>query len=101
MINLKLDFDGGITILTGAADVGQGCTTIVAQVVVEVLGVDPARDPLDADASIEGVPRDPEAGVAAYRRIIHDNGVGADYVPVMAPAFCSLVDPPRSCTATR
>ena len=37
---LKLDFDGGITILTGAADVGQGCTTIVAQVVVEVLGVD-------------------------------------------------------------
>jgi 4-hydroxybenzoyl-CoA reductase subunit alpha len=39
-IVLKLDFDGGITILTGAADVGQGCTTIVAQVVVEVLGVD-------------------------------------------------------------
>jgi len=27
---------------------------------------DPARDPLDADASIEGGPLDPEAGVAAY-----------------------------------
>lgn len=39
-IVLKLDFDGGISILSGAADVGQGSTTIVAQVVVEVLGVD-------------------------------------------------------------
>ncbi len=45
--------------------------------------------------------RIPTDGVDAYRRIIHENGVGADYVPVMAPAFCSLVDPPRSCTATR
>lgn len=45
--------------------------------------------------------RIPTDGVDTYRRIIHDNGVGADYVPVMAPAFCSLVDPPRSCTATR
>lgn len=39
-IVLKLDFDGGITILSGAADLGQGSTTIVAQVVVEELGVD-------------------------------------------------------------
>jgi len=40
VINLKLDFDGGITILTGAADIGQGSSTILAQVVGEVLGVD-------------------------------------------------------------
>ncbi len=38
-VNLKLDFDGGITILTGAADIGQGSNTMVAQVVGEVLGV--------------------------------------------------------------
>jgi 4-hydroxybenzoyl-CoA reductase subunit alpha len=40
VINLKLDFDGGITILTGAADIGQGSSTILAQVVGEVMMVD-------------------------------------------------------------
>lgn len=40
VVNLKLDFDGGITILTGAADIGQGSSTILAQVVGEVLKVD-------------------------------------------------------------
>ena len=40
VVNLKLDFDGGITILTGAADIGQGSSTILAQIVGEVLGVD-------------------------------------------------------------
>lgn len=42
-INLKLDFDGSITVLTGAADIGQGSSTMVAQVVAEVLGVDWGR----------------------------------------------------------
>ncbi|MCB2102371.1 MAG: 4-hydroxybenzoyl-CoA reductase subunit alpha [Rhodobacterales bacterium] len=42
-INLKLDFDGGITVLTGASDIGQGSSTIVAQAVGEVLGVDFSR----------------------------------------------------------
>jgi 4-hydroxybenzoyl-CoA reductase subunit alpha len=37
VINLKLDFDGGVTILTGAADIGQGSSTLIAQVVGEVL----------------------------------------------------------------
>ena len=36
-IKLKLDFDGGITVLTGAADIGQGSSTLIAQVVAEVL----------------------------------------------------------------
>ena len=40
VVNLKLDFDGGITILTGAADIGQGSSTILAQIVGEVLRVD-------------------------------------------------------------
>ena len=43
VINLKLDFDGGITILTGAAEIGQGSSTILAQVVGEVLGIDFTR----------------------------------------------------------
>lgn len=43
VLNLKLDFDGGITILTGASDIGQGSSTIVTQVVGEVLGCDWSR----------------------------------------------------------
>ncbi len=43
VINLKLDFDGGITILTGAADIGQGSSTLLAQVVAEVLELPMAR----------------------------------------------------------
>jgi 4-hydroxybenzoyl-CoA reductase subunit alpha len=40
---LKLDFDAGITILTGASDIGQGSSTILVQTVVEILGVDYGR----------------------------------------------------------
>ena len=40
LINLTLDFDGGITVLTGAPDIGQGSSTILVQSVAEVLGVD-------------------------------------------------------------
>ncbi len=43
VVNLKLDFDGGITALTGASDIGQGSTTMVALAAAEVLGVDPGR----------------------------------------------------------
>jgi 4-hydroxybenzoyl-CoA reductase subunit alpha len=39
-VNLRLDFDGGVTVLTGAADIGQGSSTMAAQMVAEVLGVD-------------------------------------------------------------
>ena len=38
-VNLKLDFDGGITAFTGAADIGQGSSTMVAIVVAETLDV--------------------------------------------------------------
>jgi 4-hydroxybenzoyl-CoA reductase subunit alpha len=37
VINLKLDFDGGITVLTGASDIGQGSSTLITQIVAEVL----------------------------------------------------------------
>ena len=43
VIHLKLDFDGGITVLTGAADIGQGSSTLIAQAVAEVLGLPLAR----------------------------------------------------------
>ncbi len=39
VVNLKLDFDGGITIFTGAADIGQGSSTLLTQVVAEVLSL--------------------------------------------------------------
>ena len=42
-VNLKLDFDGGITLLTGAADIGQGSNTMATQVAAEVLGVSLGR----------------------------------------------------------
>ncbi|MCC6193771.1 MAG: 4-hydroxybenzoyl-CoA reductase subunit alpha [Burkholderiales bacterium] len=43
VVNLKLDFDGSITVLTGASDIGQGSSTLLIQVVAEVLGVPMAR----------------------------------------------------------
>lgn len=43
VVNLKLDFDGGITILTGASDIGQGSNTLLTQVVAEVLLLPVAR----------------------------------------------------------
>src|SRR5471030_3418081 len=38
VVELRLDFDGGITILTGAADIGQGSSTVLTQLVAEVVG---------------------------------------------------------------
>lgn len=38
-VNVKVDFDGGITALTGAADIGQGSSTMVAIAVSDTLGV--------------------------------------------------------------
>ena len=42
-VKIKLDFDGSIVVFSGAADIGQGSTTILAQTVGEVLGLDLAR----------------------------------------------------------
>jgi 4-hydroxybenzoyl-CoA reductase subunit alpha len=43
VVQLRLDFDGGITLLTGAADIGQGSSTVLAQIAAEVLGVELER----------------------------------------------------------
>src|SRR5262245_33400674 len=42
-VKIKLDFDGSIVVLSGAADIGQGSTTILAQTVAEILGLDLSR----------------------------------------------------------
>ena len=42
-VNIKLDFDASLTILTGAPEIGQGSSTILTQCVAEVLGVDVTR----------------------------------------------------------
>ncbi|MDE2011367.1 MAG: 4-hydroxybenzoyl-CoA reductase subunit alpha [Alphaproteobacteria bacterium] len=39
VVNVRLDFDGGVTALTGAADIGQGSSTVVAIAVAEILDV--------------------------------------------------------------
>ena len=39
VVALRLDFDGGVTALTGAADIGQGSSTMVAITVAETLGI--------------------------------------------------------------
>jgi len=38
-VHLKVDMDGGVTVHTGAADIGQGSDTVVAQSVAEVIGL--------------------------------------------------------------
>lgn len=38
-VNLRLDFDGGVTLFTGAADIGQGSSTMAAQCAAETLGI--------------------------------------------------------------
>ncbi len=42
-VKLKLDFDGSIVLLTGAAEIGQGSSTVLVQSVAEVLGLDLGR----------------------------------------------------------
>ena len=38
-VHLKIDMDGGVVVHTGAAEIGQGSDTVVAQSVAEVLGL--------------------------------------------------------------
>jgi 4-hydroxybenzoyl-CoA reductase subunit alpha len=38
-VNLRLDFDGGVTLFTGASDIGQGSSTMAAQCAAEVLDI--------------------------------------------------------------
>jgi 4-hydroxybenzoyl-CoA reductase subunit alpha len=42
-VNMKIDRDAGVTVFTGAAEIGQGSDTMQVQIVAEVLGVRTAR----------------------------------------------------------
>jgi 4-hydroxybenzoyl-CoA reductase subunit alpha len=42
-VHLKIDIDGGVTIHSMAADIGQGSDTVLAQCVAEAIGVDMKR----------------------------------------------------------
>src|SRR5437588_113680 len=56
-VKIKLDFDGSIVVLSGAADIGQGSSTILVQTVAEVLGLDISRVRIVTGDS-EVVPKD-------------------------------------------
>lgn len=56
-VKLKLDFDGSIVVLTGAAEIGQGSSTILVQTVAEVLRLDLSRVRIVSGDS-EVVPKD-------------------------------------------
>jgi 4-hydroxybenzoyl-CoA reductase subunit alpha len=43
VVTLKLDTDTGITLFTGAAEIGQGSSTVLMQIAAEVIGVGPER----------------------------------------------------------
>lgn len=43
VVSMKLDFDGSVTVLTGASDIGQGSSTIVAIAAAEILCIDMSR----------------------------------------------------------
>ena len=36
---IKVDIDGGVTVFTGTAEIGQGCDTVQAMIVAETLGI--------------------------------------------------------------
>lgn len=52
VVSMKLDFDGGITVLTGASDIGQGSSTIVALAAAEVIGIGLSRVRVVANDSV-------------------------------------------------
>ena len=55
---VKIERDGAITLLTGAADIGQGSDTVISQIAAEELGV-PLEDIRITAADTEVTPLDP------------------------------------------
>ena len=56
-VKIKVDFDGSVVVLSGAAEIGQGSSTILVQTVAEVLGLDLSRVRIVTGDS-EVVPKD-------------------------------------------
>jgi 4-hydroxybenzoyl-CoA reductase subunit alpha len=55
---VKIERDGSVTLLTGAADIGQGAETVISQIVAEEMGV-PLEDIRITAADTEITPLDP------------------------------------------
>ena len=68
---IRIGADGGVTVFTGKAELGQGIKTALIQVAAEQLGVQPARiDLITADTS-----RTPDEGFTAGSRSLTANCV--------------------------
>jgi len=67
---IRIDADGGVTVFTGKAELGQGIKTALIQVAAEQLGVQPGRIRLiTADTA-----RTPDEGFTAGSRSLTDSG---------------------------
>ncbi len=67
---IRIDADGGVTVFTGKAELGQGIKTALTQIAAEQLGVDPTRiNVVTADTS-----RTPDEGFTAGSRSLTDSG---------------------------
>jgi 4-hydroxybenzoyl-CoA reductase subunit alpha len=75
-INLKLDFDGSVVLLTGAAEIGQGSSTILVQCVAEVLNLDLSRIRIVVGDS-EVVPKDNGSYSSRVTFMVGNAAIGA------------------------
>ncbi|OLC69717.1 MAG: aldehyde dehydrogenase, partial [Betaproteobacteria bacterium 13_1_40CM_4_64_4] len=67
---IRIGADGGVTVFTGKAELGQGIKTALIQIAAEQLGVQPARiNLITADTS-----RTPDEGFTAGSRSMQDSG---------------------------
>ena len=67
---IRVDADGGVTVFTGKAELGQGIKTALIQVAAEQLGIEPARIRLiTADTA-----RTPDEGFTAGSHSMQDSG---------------------------
>src|SRR4030067_1224161 len=55
---IQVNEDGGVTLMTGSSDIGQGSKTVLAQIVAEELGI-PVSDVTVLSADTETTPVDP------------------------------------------
>src|SRR5260370_8619625 len=75
-VKIKLDFDGSIVVLSGAADIGQGSSTILVQTVAELLGLDLSRVRVVTGDS-EVVPKDNGSYSSRVTFMVGNAAIGA------------------------
>src|SRR5438552_3588080 len=80
---IRIDADGGVTVFTGKAELGQGIKTALIQVAAEQLGVQPARiSIITADTS-----RTPDPGFTAGSRSMQHSGTALINAPAQVRAI--------------